>query len=933
MSGYDASANGHSYGADDGQQGAGGPPQAGAAPRRKGGRRYAAEQYDFNAQNPGMGQGTAQIPADPSQMFVPAGGAPFQQGPGQQYPGVGQPYGQPVAAAGYGDYGAGTGYAQQPSAAPMQQPQQPYGAGAGYGAAAPQSMMAGFPGQAQGINGATKQFSQMSIRALPQVESMDLMNTRPEISDLQAPPPTAILPDNLALTPSPHAATDPRFFRSTINACPTNSGLLKKSKLPLALIVRPFLELTGQDGVPIVTDTIIARCRRCRTYINPYVSFVENGYKWKCNLCGYLNETPSAFDFNQLEQKSADRFARVELNHSVCDFLAPQEYAVRPPTPPTYVFLIDVSFSAVTSGLVGTAARVILEALDQIPNEQSRAKVAFIAVDSSLHYFALGPDSTEARMLVVGDLEEAFLPSPSDLLVSLTDCRPAIENLLSRFNEMFATTQNGSSAMGPALKAAERMIAHQGGKIITLISTLPNLGEGKLTPREDAKLLGTASETKLLQPQNSWYKSFAVECSKTQVTVDMFLFASSYQDVASLSCLPRYTAGATHYYPGWNANNYNDVQRFGTEFTRHLSQEIALEAVLRVRASTGLRMNAFYGNFFNRSSDLCAFPTVPRDQSYVVEVAIDENIGTPFVYFQAAWLNSTHNGERRVRVLTMCMPTTQSLSEMYASADAPAITHYFAAKAAERCLSATLDNAREAVGARVNEIMDTYRKHLLNTNTGASVPLRICSNLRLLPLLSLSLLKHLSLRKSSQIPSDLRSQAINYISTLPLPQLITYLHPRFYSLTDMGPECGLPGDDGQIVMPPTLNLTAAQLQPYGLYLLDDGLIQFLYIGGQAVPQLCEDVFGVSDISQVRVGKMSLPEDLDNDFSIRVRAVIAKSRELEHGKIFFPHLYVVRPDADATLVRWFITSLVEDRGDSAASPSYAEYLQSLKGKLT
>jgi len=55
-------------------------------------------------------------------------------------------------------------------------------------------------------------------------------------------------------------------------------------------------------------------------------------------------------------------------------------------------------------------------------------------------------------------------------------------------------------------------------------------------------------------------------------------------------------------------------------------------------------MATFYGNFFNRSSDLCAFPAFPRDQGYVVEVAIDESITKPVVCLQAAILHSTCNG-------------------------------------------------------------------------------------------------------------------------------------------------------------------------------------------------------------------------------------------------------------------------------------------------
>lgn len=47
-----------------------------------------------------------------------------------------------------------------------------------------------------------------------------------------------------------------------------------------------------QEEVPVVNfaPTGIIRCRRCRTYVNPYVTFTDSGRKWRCNICALLNE-------------------------------------------------------------------------------------------------------------------------------------------------------------------------------------------------------------------------------------------------------------------------------------------------------------------------------------------------------------------------------------------------------------------------------------------------------------------------------------------------------------------------------------------------------------------------------------------------------------------------------------------------------------------
>jgi protein transport protein SEC24 len=67
-------------------------------------------------------------------------------------------------------------------------------------------------------------------------------------------------------------------------------------------------------------------------------------------MCNMSNETPQLFDWDQERNVAADRWQRAELNHGVVEYIAPSEYLVRPPQPPVYTFLLDISHSAVQSG-------------------------------------------------------------------------------------------------------------------------------------------------------------------------------------------------------------------------------------------------------------------------------------------------------------------------------------------------------------------------------------------------------------------------------------------------------------------------------------------------------------------------------------------------------------------------------------------------------
>ncbi|KAI0087345.1 protein transporter SEC24 [Irpex rosettiformis] len=782
--------------------------------------------------------------------------------------------------------------------------------------------------QQQQMGTLADQFGQMNMgqKGL-RLYTTNLLTSPPDPRELHNPPPEIVLPPNSCISPNPSANADPSYQRCTINAIPTSNSLLKKANIPFGLVLTPYRSLKeGDEAVPVVTDTVIARCRRCRTYINPYVQFIDGGNRWRCCMCSLSNEVPQLFDWDQVRNAPGDRWARPELNYGVVEFVAPTEYMARPPQPAVYVFLIDVSHSAIQSGMVATATRTILENLDRLPDEDGRTKVAIIAFDVSLYFFSMPPGTTDSSMLVVSDVEDVFLPKPTDLLVNLAEARASLEALLGRLGDMFKENHIIGSALGPALQAAFQLMSPIGGKIIVLSSSLPSVGAGALKNREDPKILGTTKESGLLQAASPFYKTFAIECSRGQVSVDMFLFSAAYQDVATLACLPHYTAGQTYFYPAFNART-EDARKFAHEFGEVLAQPIMLEAVMRVRASKNLRMSSFHGNFFVRSTDLLAMPAVPQDLSYAIEVQIEDTITAPFVVFQTAVLHTTCYGERRIRVVTTALPTTGNLSEVFASADQVAIATLLANKAVERCITHKLEDSRDALFNKTVEILTAYKASMTAAGAGASAQLAVSENLKMLPVLVLGLLKNVGIRQSSQIPPDLRAYAQALLTSLPAQLLMPYIYPTFYSLHNMSPECGTVGEQG-VILPPPLPLSSERLERHGLYLIEDGQTIFLWVGRDAVPQLIADVFNLPNYEVLRGGKTTLPL-LENAFSQRVNAIVQKTREMRRGP-YWPHLYIVKEDGEPALRLWALSCLIQDRSD--VLPSYQQFISQLKDKV-
>lgn len=100
--------------------------------------------------------------------------------------------------------------------------------------------------------------------------------------------------------------------------------------------------------------------------VAPSLNDAAGGRKWRCNLCSGSNDVAGAY-FAPLDVHGVrtDLARRPELSSGVVDFLAPAEYMVRPPMAPAYLFVLDVSYYAVQSGLLVAAIAGIRASLGE----------------------------------------------------------------------------------------------------------------------------------------------------------------------------------------------------------------------------------------------------------------------------------------------------------------------------------------------------------------------------------------------------------------------------------------------------------------------------------------------------------------------------------------------------------------------------------------
>jgi protein transport protein SEC24 len=57
-------------------------------------------------------------------------------------------------------------------------------------------------------------------------------------------------------------------------------------------------------------------------------------------------------------------------------------------------------------------------------------------------------------------------------------------------------------------------------------------------------------------------------------------------------------------------------------------------------------------------------------------------------------------------------------------------------------------------------------------------------------------------------------------------------------------------------MPPRLNLSSERLERHGCYLVENGQRILIWIGREAVPQLCTDLLNVAQVSEIRSGQVN-----------------------------------------------------------------------------
>ncbi|TFY60012.1 hypothetical protein EVG20_g7583 [Dentipellis fragilis] len=335
---------------------------------------------------------------------------------------------------------------------------------------------------------------------------------------------------------------------------PHSSRLANELDIPLFVVLQPFAELDPRDEpVPVVNfgPDGPPRCDQCKGYVNPWCTWIAEGWRWMCNLCGHASEVGANY-YSPLDPHllRVDQPNRLELQKGTVDFVvsdASEYWEVQPPTrlapsyilppappllpssspsPPTspprsstsapstpmtpsgfmalqtapppdtrkptpmpHLFALDVSQTSVVSGFFRSSCDAILLSLyggiDQdgntiAPSLPEGCSVGILTFDNSLHFYDLSPHLESARVLIVSDIDEPFIPLRTGLFVDPHESRSVLEQLLQSLPARHEGTLVSQTCLGSVLSVTLAALTRLGGHLIVFQATRPTLGPGAL---------------------------------------------------------------------------------------------------------------------------------------------------------------------------------------------------------------------------------------------------------------------------------------------------------------------------------------------------------------------------------------------------------------------------------------------------------------------
>jgi hypothetical protein len=314
-----------------------------------------------------------------------------------------------------------------------------------------------------------------------------------------------------------------------------------------------------------------------------------------------------------------------------------------------------------------------------LPSLPDAALVSFATISDVLTVY----DLAKSVSYVLSDLSDIALPTQR--LPKLCHVRERFSGLLDTLARSPASASARGQCLGSALEAAGVVLRRTGGIVVLAAQGLPTFGRLGLKPRAAPP---NGSETPLLhlphdQPQSQHYRDVAKRLNRRWISVHHYAFSARQSPDIAVTGIP--LGGCGGYGKLYSAENLGELH--GDLFA-NLTAAYHIACCLQLRASQRAKVARCYGNFtMHGKGRVISFPVLGVRDSFTAELGIAERIKEKEIYVQAAFLWSTPDLKRMLRVFTFAIPVTSSIAAIHRAVDEVALLSILAKRAATGVLA------------------------------------------------------------------------------------------------------------------------------------------------------------------------------------------------------------------------------------------------------
>ena len=220
---------------------------------------------------------------------------------------------------------------------------------------------------------------------------------------------------------------------------------------------------------------------------------------------------------------------RPELSKSCIEFDTTPKYSQKPPKPATFIFILDLTASAIKTGYLNTVASTVKSLVSQDMLWAKDTNIGFIGMHKVMELIDLTKSTPHIYTLHPTMKDMAPIPL-QNLTIQISDCK-CFEAFLNSLPTMFNFSDD-EICLNEALCVLKQMTRANGGKALLMmgahdVTKIPNL-----LPTLDAG--NKDGMNKQMLRSSDYYQQLAQYlCIEACVSVDIFAFGNSFM-VATL---------------------------------------------------------------------------------------------------------------------------------------------------------------------------------------------------------------------------------------------------------------------------------------------------------------------------------------------------------------------------------------------------------------